>query len=186
VLRSSSASRCGWLVRNARVLRNRRLSEAAVTPGTVDRRVGRPAFLCMHLSGREPLIGSGSFRRLLRKTAHDEILNGMVKYEYLDAAFGALADPIRRAVLGQLTKGESTVSELASGYPISLPAFLRHIRVLENAGLVATRKIGRVRYCRYSPKRVVAAEEWLREHRLFWERQLDQLERHFANRKREN
>lgn len=114
------------------------------------------------------------------------ILNRMVKSSQLDSAFGALADPIRRSVLGQLRKGESTVSELATGYAISLPAFLKHVRVLEDAGLVSTRKVGRVRYCRYTPKRIAAAEEWLRDHRQFWERQLDHLERYFTVRKRED
>lgn len=122
---------------------------------------------------------------LLRNAKPRSILNRMVKSSQLDTAFAALADPIRRSVLGQLRSGDSTVSELATGYAISLPAFLKHVRVLEDAGLVSTRKIGRVRHCRYSPRRLADVEHWLREHRQFWERQLDSLEGYFTDRQRE-
>ncbi len=131
------------------------------------------------------VVASMPSTALLRHPQSCSILNHMVKSTQLDSAFGALADPIRRSVLGQLRNGESTVSELATEYSISLPAFLKHVRVLEDAGLVTTRKIGRVRYCRYSPQRLAAAEDWLRDHRQFWERQLDQLQRHFTDRERE-
>jgi DNA-binding transcriptional ArsR family regulator len=72
----------------------------------------------------------------------------MVTSSELDSTFGALADPIRRSVLRRLANGEASVSALAVGFRISPPAFLKHIRVLEGAGLVRTRKIGRVRNCR--------------------------------------
>lgn len=106
----------------------------------------------------------------------------MVKPEQLDAAFQALSDPIRRSVLVQLVRGEAAVSELAGGYAISLPAFLKHVRVLESAGLVSTRKVGRVRYCRHAPSQLAAAEAWMREHRQFWELQLDRLDRYLTDR----
>ena len=102
----------------------------------------------------------------------------MVSYmRSLDSTFGALSDPVRRAVLARLAQGEAAVSELAADHPISLPAFLKHIRVLEGAGLLASRKEGRVRRCRLVPDPLASAEEWLEQHRVFWSRQLDALER---------
>jgi DNA-binding transcriptional ArsR family regulator len=95
----------------------------------------------------------------------------------LDQTFSALADPIRRSVVTRLAAGEESVSALADGHPISLPAFLKHVRVLERAGLVRTVKRGRVRRCRLDAARLREAEGWLQEHRLFWERQLHSLER---------
>ena len=136
-------------------------------------------------SGMASPAGGRRPAALLRNAKPRSILNRMVKSSQLDSAFAALADPIRRSVLGQLRNGESTVSELATGYAISLPAFLKHVRVLEDAGLVSTRKIGRVRHCRYSPRRLADVEHWLREHRQFWERQLDSLEGYFTDRQRE-
>jgi DNA-binding transcriptional ArsR family regulator len=96
----------------------------------------------------------------------------------LDQTFGALADPIRRDVVARLTRGEETLGTLAAAHPISLPAFLKHVRVLERAGLVRTVKRGRVRHCRLDPVRMAEAERWLEQHRLFWQRQLASLD-HF-------
>lgn len=95
----------------------------------------------------------------------------------LDDTFSALADPIRRTVVARLTSGEESVSVLAAAHPISLPAFMKHVRVLERAGLVHTVKRGRVRHCRLDTARLAAAESWLHEHRVFWERQLASLDR---------
>jgi DNA-binding transcriptional ArsR family regulator len=102
----------------------------------------------------------------------------------LDRTFVALADPVRRAVLARLRQGDEAVSALATDHPISLPAFLKHLRVLEDAGLVTTEKVGRVRTCRLCSDGLDAAEDWLRTHREFWNQQLDNLERLFqANRR---
>lgn len=101
----------------------------------------------------------------------------MVYRSDLNSTFSALSDPTRRAILNRLTAGEAAVTQLATGYTISLPAFLKHVRVLEEAGLVETRKVGRVRYCRHRPEQLLAAEQWIQEHRTFWERQLQQLDR---------
>jgi DNA-binding transcriptional ArsR family regulator len=100
----------------------------------------------------------------------------MVNYS-ISRTFAALADPTRRSVVEQLTSGEETVSTLAARHPMSLPAFMKHVRVLERAGLVRTVKRGRVRHCRLAAARLAEAERWLHEHRVFWERQLDSLER---------
>lgn len=95
----------------------------------------------------------------------------------LQTTFVALADPVRRAVIARLTRGEASVSSLAADHEISLPGFLKHLRVLEEAGLVSTRKEGRVRSCRLEAGALEDAEAWLAKHRLFWQRQLDALER---------
>ena len=81
-------------------------------------------------------------------------------------------------------QGDAPVSALATDHPISLPAFLKHLRLLEDAGLVSTEKVGRVRTCRLCADGLDAAEDWLRTHREFWNQQLDNLERLFeANRR---
>lgn len=95
----------------------------------------------------------------------------------LQATFAALADPVRRSVIERLSRGETTVSNLADDHDMSLPGFLKHLRVLEEAELVVTRKEGRVRICRLRVSSLEEAEAWLSRHRLFWQRQLDALER---------
>lgn len=72
----------------------------------------------------------------------------------LQATFTALADPVRRDVIARLSRGEQQVSKLAGDYAMSLPGFLKHVRVLETAGLVTTRKEGRVRTCRLNADRL--------------------------------
>lgn len=91
----------------------------------------------------------------------------------LDAIFQALADPTRRAMVERLTRGEASVSALAEPLSMSLPAVMQHLQVLEAAGLVTSRKVGRVRTCRVSSERLAAAERWLSAHRASWERRLD-------------
>lgn len=98
----------------------------------------------------------------------------------MQATFAALADPVRREVIERLSRGEESVSKLAADYEMSLPGFLKHVRVLELAGLVTTRKDGRVRRCRLEAGSLADAEAWLSKHRIFWQRQLDALERFLA------
>lgn len=99
------------------------------------------------------------------------------------ATFSALADPTRLAVVQQLSEGPATVSQLASGFPMSLPAFTQHLAVLEQAGLLTSCKVGRVRTCRLDPTALADAEHWLAAHRRQWEHRLDRLEAHLANTK---
>lgn len=94
----------------------------------------------------------------------------------LDDAFTALADPTRRAILERLGQGEATVSELAAPAGISLTGMRKHLRVLEQAELIATEKRGRSRHCRLGPRRLEDAGEWIERFRRGWEQRLDQLE----------
>lgn len=98
----------------------------------------------------------------------------MLNYQ-LDKAFAALADPTRRAMVDRLAQGPATVSELAKPLPMSLPAAMLHLKVLEESGLVTSQKVGRVRTCRIDPKMLSQAEMWVTERRRMWERNLDRL-----------
>ena len=105
----------------------------------------------------------------------------MVKYHrQLDATFHALADPTRRAILAALRRGDRTVSVLAAPHRMSLPAVMKHLQVLEQAGLVRQKKKGRVRQCHLSAKPLKQAEEWLSKYRIFWGQQFDSLDRFLA------
>jgi DNA-binding transcriptional ArsR family regulator len=96
----------------------------------------------------------------------------------LDSTFGALADPTRRALLATLMLGRASITELAKPHRMSLPAVMKHLRVLEQAGLVSQRKIGRTRHCRLAAKPLKDAETWLSQYRIFWEGTFDSLERY--------
>ncbi len=103
----------------------------------------------------------------------------MVNYEQeLDATFLALADPTRRAILAALATGSSSVTELAKPYQISLPAVMKHLRILERAGLVSQQKTGRVRQCTLAPKPLKKVSDWLAHYEVFWEEKFDALERY--------
>ncbi len=99
----------------------------------------------------------------------------MLKYQPLDLAFQALGDPTRRALVERLAGGPATVSELAQPLPMSLPAVMLHLKVLEESGLVRSEKKGRVRTCRIDPKMLSQAEHWVAARRASWERNLDRL-----------
>jgi DNA-binding transcriptional ArsR family regulator len=96
-------------------------------------------------------------------------------FENLDTAFHALSDPTRRAVISRLMAGPAPVKELARPFDIGLPAFLKHLRVLEDSGLIATEKTGRVRTCRIEAKRLAEAEAWLYEQRALWQAGAERL-----------
>jgi len=99
----------------------------------------------------------------------------------LDRTFQALADPTRRALLRRLAQGPVGVSDLARPLPMSLPAVMQHLATLENAGLVVSQKVGRVRTCRLEPVALAAAEQWLSAQRSEWEGRLDQLGAYLNN-----
>jgi DNA-binding transcriptional ArsR family regulator len=96
--------------------------------------------------------------------------------EAIDSVFRALADPTRRGVLERLSRSPGSVSELAAPFDMALPSFVEHLKILENCGLVQSRKSGRVRTYRLAPKRLKLAEDWLMKQRTIWERRLDQLD----------
>src|ERR1700722_4290615 len=92
-----------------------------------------------------------------------------------DRLFHALADPARRAMVERLSRGPAPVSELARPLPMSLPAAVQHLGVLEAAGLVRSEKIGRVRTCAIEPQALSQAELWINARRIEWEHRLDRL-----------
>ena len=96
----------------------------------------------------------------------------------LDAVFGALADPTRRAIVARLAHGEASVSQLSEPFEMSLPAVAKHLRVLAAAGLIEQRKEGRTRWCRLAPAPLRDVEDWVAGYRRFWEGQLDSLAAH--------
>jgi DNA-binding transcriptional ArsR family regulator len=98
----------------------------------------------------------------------------------LDDVFHALADPSRRSIVERLTHGSASVSDLAAPLPISLPAVIQHLRVLEESGLVSSVKVGRVRTCTIEPAALRPAERWIVKRREGWERRLDRLGHYLA------
>ncbi|HEX3863216.1 MAG TPA: metalloregulator ArsR/SmtB family transcription factor [Stellaceae bacterium] len=93
----------------------------------------------------------------------------------LDRLFQALADPARRAMIERLSRGPAPVSELARPLPMSLPAAMQHLGVLEAAGLVRSEKVGRVRTCAIEPQALSLVEQWIDARRREWEHRLDRL-----------
>jgi DNA-binding transcriptional ArsR family regulator len=106
----------------------------------------------------------------------------MVKYfpaalhASLNATFGALSDPTRRAILVRLSQGESTVKALAAPFAMSLPAVSKHLRILETAGLLKREIDGRAHRCRLDADPLKEASVWLDHYRRFWEAQFDALQ----------
>jgi DNA-binding transcriptional ArsR family regulator len=99
----------------------------------------------------------------------------MVNSVQLDEVFSALADPTRRRIVERLARGPLTVGEIASGFAISQPAISRHVRVLEESGLLDRHVSGRVHRCTLSPKVMTAASAWIDKQRAFWNATLDRL-----------
>ena len=95
----------------------------------------------------------------------------------LDTFFGALSDPTRRAVVEKLINGPAAVSALHTGHDMALPTFLRHLKVLEDGGLVTSTKKGRVRIVEMRPDALRAGAEWLNAHKSMWEGRMDRLSR---------
>lgn len=93
----------------------------------------------------------------------------------LDSLFHALADPTRRAVISRLLKGAAPVKILSEPFEMGLPAFMKHLSVLEASGLIQTEKQGRVRTCRIDTDRLAVAEGWLSQQRAIWQDRADRL-----------
>ena len=103
---------------------------------------------------------------------------GAPEPDRLDAVFGALSDPIRRAIVVRLAQGDCSVTTLAKPFNVSAPAISRHLGVLERAGLIDRRKTGRVRYCRLRVDPLTKASGWIDLQRAFWEQQFGALDRY--------
>lgn len=104
----------------------------------------------------------------------------MVNYSplILNHVFAALADPTRRSILEQLSRGDRCVSDLAEPHAMSLPAVSKHLRVLEEAGLVSREKQGRVHTIRLNAAPMRQAQSWMEAYRRFWEDSFDRLDDH--------
>ncbi|MEQ8195856.1 MAG: metalloregulator ArsR/SmtB family transcription factor [Rhodospirillales bacterium] len=103
----------------------------------------------------------------------------------LDRVFHALSDPTRQAVVARLSEGPAAVSELARPFDMALPSFTQHLGVLEDCGLVRSRKKGRVRTYRLAARPLKAAERWLGKRLALWEKRLDRLDAHLMTLKEE-
>ncbi len=98
-----------------------------------------------------------------------------------NAAFLALADPTRRAIVERLAEGDATVSELAAPFDMALPSVSKHLRVLERAGLMTQERVGRTRICRLSRTPLDEAAAWLSRYTTFWNDKLDALAAHIED-----
>jgi len=108
-----------------------------------------------------------------------KILNHMVQYmtTRLDTSFAALSDATRRGVLEQLGRSDASITDLAEKFHMTLTGMKKHVGVLEQAGLVTTEKIGRVRTCRLGPRRLAEETAWLERYRRRWDERFDELEK---------
>lgn len=104
------------------------------------------------------------------------ILNQMVQYPQIDRTFAALADPTRRGILERLGRGDATITQLAEPVGISLTGMKKHVRVLEDAELVTTQKVGRARQCSLGPRRLEDIQEWVGMYRQMLDERLDRFE----------
>jgi DNA-binding transcriptional ArsR family regulator len=107
----------------------------------------------------------------------------MLNYKPIDLTFAALADPTRRQMVERLLQGDATISELAAPHDMSMPAALKHVGRLIDAGLVRREKRGRTVTCSLNIDPLDAASAWLREHLEFWNQRLDALDSYLAKQK---
>ena len=99
-------------------------------------------------------------------------------HDELSSTFAALADPTRRAILARLSLGETSVTELAKPFEMSMPAVSKHLKVLERAGLIARGREAQWRPCRLDAEPLREAASWIEEYRRFWEESLDRLDKY--------
>ena len=103
-----------------------------------------------------------------------------MQQDHLSSTFAALADPTRRAILARLASGETSVTELAEPFAMSLPAVTKHLKVLERAGLITRGRQAQWRPCRLDAAPLREASDWMAQYRVFWEGSLDRLEVYLA------
>ena len=105
------------------------------------------------------------------------ILNHMVQYQpRLDRAFAAISDSTRRGILARLGRGDASISDLAGKFEMTLTGMKKHVRVLEDAGLVTTEKVGRVRTAKLGPRRLTDESEWIQNYHQMLNERLNRLE----------
>jgi DNA-binding transcriptional ArsR family regulator len=106
------------------------------------------------------------------------MLNHMVQYSTarLDASFAALSDTTRRGVLEQLGRGDASITDLAEKFHMTLTGMKKHVGVLEQAGLVTTEKVGRVRTCKLGPRRLLEETAWIERYRQLWDSRFEELD----------
>jgi DNA-binding transcriptional ArsR family regulator len=144
---------------------NRRLYQSRLMLGSVWRAVNAPAERCRH--GLQPLANG--------QLMH--ILNYMVQYQsHFDASFAALSDATRRGVLEQLVQSDASITQLADRFGMTLTGMKKHVVVLEQAGLVATRKVGRVRTCRLGARTLADEAAWIERYRQLWAERFNALD----------
>lgn len=114
----------------------------------------------------------------MRAAAAFSILNHMVQYtnSHLDAAFAALSDVTRRGVLERLGRTESSITDLAARFEMTPTGMMKHIGVLEHAGLVITQKVGRVRTCRIGARRLEEVASWIEKYHRLWDARFEALD----------
>jgi DNA-binding transcriptional ArsR family regulator len=102
----------------------------------------------------------------------------MVQYSaQLDASFSAISDATRRGILEQLGRSDASITDLAESFDMTLTGMKKHVSVLEQAGLVTTTKVGRVRTCRLGKHRLLEEAAWLERYRLMWAERFDELDK---------
>lgn len=107
------------------------------------------------------------------------ILNRMVQYSsvLLDASFAAVSDATRRGVLERLGRADASITDLAERFHMTITGMRKHVGVLEQAGLVTTEKVGRVRTCKLGPRRLDEETAWIERYRLLWASRFDELDK---------
>lgn len=120
---------------------------------------------------------------MLARGPPDRILNHMENK--MHRCFQALGDPTRLAVVDRLLRGPASVSDLAAPFDMALPAFTKHLGVLERAGLLTSEKKGRVRTCRVNPLALTEIDTWLTDRRALWTTRLDGLDAYLSSRKKD-
>ena len=130
-------------------------------------------------SSRIPLLEAVLETRRLHPAAVSSILNRMVQCSHIhfNASFAALADATRRGVLEQLARGDASITDLADTFDMTLTGMKKHVGVLEQAGLVTTEKVGRVRNCKIGPGRLEEEMEWIWRYRQVWDARFEALDR---------
>ena len=115
----------------------------------------------------------------MQSPIHPRIVNRMVQYQVgrLDASFAALSDATRRGVLEQLGRADASITDLAQTFHMTLTGMRKHVGVLEQAELVTTEKVGRVRTCRLGPRRLEEETAWIERYRQLWDARFDELDK---------